>query len=113
MMALALLSAFIGAAVGVALSEVLLDPPYRLLKFAWQRSRRVSSPVFKKTANQGATRSETVVETLRSWLGVAMMVVLLVLAGGSGGLFLYSTDIGFPTFAALPRTRGYPSPQTN
>ncbi len=34
MMALALLSAFIGAAVGVALSEILLDPPYRLLKFA-------------------------------------------------------------------------------
>ena len=101
MMALALLSAFVGAAVGVALSEVLLDPLYRLLKFAWQRSRRASSPVFKKTAEQGATRSETVVETLRSWLGVAMMVVLLVLAGGSGELFLYSPDIGLHTFPTI------------
>ncbi len=109
MMALALLSAFVGAAVGVALSEVLLDPPYRLLKFAWQRSRRVSSPVFKKTAEQGATRSETVVETLRSWLGVAMMVVLLVLAGGSGELFLYSPDIGLHTFPALHSKSGVPA----
>ncbi len=109
MMALALLSAFVGAAVGVALSEVLLDPPYRLLKLAWQRSRRsstASSPVFKKTAEQGATRSKTVVETLRSWLGVAMMMVLLVLAGGSGELFLYSPDIGLHTFPAIQSKSG-------
>src|SRR5258708_1034648 len=106
MMALALLSAFIGAAARVALGEALLDPPDRLLKFAWQRSRRVSSPVFKKTAEQGATRSETVVETLRSWLGVAMMVGLLVLAGGSGELFLYSPDIGLHTVPALHSEKG-------
>ncbi|HEV7237242.1 MAG TPA: hypothetical protein VGN15_13725, partial [Ktedonobacteraceae bacterium] len=37
MLALALLSAFVGAGVGVALGEALLDPPYRLLRLIWQR----------------------------------------------------------------------------
>src|SRR5205807_6059068 len=31
------ISGFLGAAVGVALGEVLLDPPYRLLALIWQR----------------------------------------------------------------------------
>src|SRR5262249_13202234 len=33
---LGLLSAFIGLAVGITFSEVVLDPPYRLLYFCWQ-----------------------------------------------------------------------------
>lgn len=37
MLALGLLSGFFGAAVGVALGEVLLDPPYRMLALIWQR----------------------------------------------------------------------------
>ncbi len=37
MTALALLSAFIGAAIGIALSEVLLDPLYRLAQSLWYR----------------------------------------------------------------------------
>src|SRR5438552_1326637 len=38
-LALALLSAFIGAAVGKALGEVLLDPAYWLVRLIWQRYR--------------------------------------------------------------------------
>src|SRR6266566_587332 len=37
MLALALLAAFIGSATGVALGEVLLDPPFRLVRSIWQR----------------------------------------------------------------------------
>ncbi len=39
MLALALLSAFMGASVGSALGDILLNPPVKLVKYAWQRVR--------------------------------------------------------------------------
>ena len=39
MLALALLAAFIGSATGVALGEVLFDPPFRFVQFTWLNAR--------------------------------------------------------------------------
>ncbi len=111
MLALALLCAFIGAVVGVALGEILLDPPYRLLKLAWQRfvhSSAKPSSLSKAGTEQYISQLTTFAGMLRPWLGVAVMIVLLVLAGGSGRLFLYSPDIGLHTVPALHATSGLP-----
>jgi enterochelin esterase-like enzyme len=93
MMALALLAAFIGAAVGVALGEVLLDPLIHLAQLIWQRFRDVSQAT---TSSLKATTSEkkTTVHLIGSWIGAITMAILLVVASGSGDFFIFSPDIG-------------------
>ncbi len=91
MIALVLLSAFIGAAVGVALSEVLLDPAYRLVRFAWYRERDTGQE------SSGTTRQWTVFTIIGSWFAAIAMIVLIVLASSSIELFIYSPDTGLHT----------------
>lgn len=55
MVALALLFAFIGSAVGLALGQVVLDPPYQLAQSLWQYFRRkykASLPVYEKPTQE-------------------------------------------------------------
>ena len=112
--ALAVLSAFIGAAIGAALGEVLIDPPYRLARHIWQRSsyprqRHNAAPVAKEGTVSRAVNARAVKGGIVSWLGVALMVILLVLASGSGDLFLYSPDIGLHALPTLHNQRGLPA----
>lgn len=107
MLALGLLSAFIGSAVGKALGEVVLDPPYRLLRLAWERSGRQSTMPLPSTHER--TRSETALQRLGSWAAALIMVALLVLAGGSGDLFLFSPDVGIHVVPRLPGKTGMPA----
>lgn len=103
--ALGLLSAFIGSAVGSALAETLLMPPYRLIRFAWQRmiTRPRQSGVRELPLTALSSRSTLSLPTMIfQWLGIALMIVLLVLASGSGDLFLFSPDVGLHI---LPRYR--------
>lgn len=90
MSALAILTAFIGAAVGVALAEAVLDPLYQLAKLVWLR--RVPSTIGQRkgTISLG-THPGTALA--RSWLGAAVIIVLLIIASGSGDLFLFSPDV--------------------
>lgn len=121
MMALGLVSAYAGAAVGVALSETLLDPPYHLLQALWARismDRRPTRPLpsaptpLASDAPAAATfvRSSQPISILRqalSWLGAIILVVLIVLVSGSGNLFMFSPDIGLhepPTIAGPGHT---------
>ena len=106
MLALALLAAFIGSAIGVALGEVLLDPPFRLVQLTWRhltRSSRVhpiqSSPTMplKEILEQHPSHAKKVTATLVSWLAAITMVLLLVLASSSSDLFVFSPDIGLHT----------------
>ncbi len=117
LMALAVLSAFIGAAIGVALTEVLLEPPYHLARYIWQRSssprqRLNAASVQKEGTISRASAARAVKEGIGSWLGVAMMVLLLVLASGSGDLFLYSPDIGLHTLPTIYHQHGLPAQGT-
>jgi len=104
MVALALLAAFIGSAIGVALGEVLLDPPFQLLQLTWRRltrSSRVhpiqSSPTIPLKETPGQHPSQAKKVTLGSWLGAITMVLLLILASSSSDLFVFSPDIGLHT----------------
>ena len=106
MLALALLAAFIGSATGVALGEVLFDPPFRFVQFTWQRLSRSTymrhlqnSPTvsLKEVPEYYPSHSKKTTATIASWLGAITMVVLLVLASSSGDLFVFSPDTGLHT----------------
>lgn len=114
MIALAVLSAFIGAAVGVALAEVLFDPPYQLAQHIWQRSRERlpnnnSISMQKEGIAFRAPSARTVKSALVPWSGAITMVMLFVLASSSGDLFLYAPDIGLHTPPPLHNQRGLPA----
>ena len=118
MAALALLGAFIGAAVGGALAQIMFVPPLRLLKMLWQQKftttflaagtdlSRPSNRVASRTANtinRSLRRGSIVIAYERSafqpvhliyaWLKAFAMVALLALSIGSSNLFLYSPDV--------------------
>lgn len=104
MLALGLLCAFLGAAVGVACGEVLLDPPYRLLAHIWQRSihpddgssLRLQSATGKSAAPVRATKG-----FVASWVTAVLMLLLLVLASSSVDLFEFSPDSGLHSMPSL------------
>ncbi len=102
MLGLGLLSAFIGAAVGSALYETVLEPPYRLLCSLWQRQRARQ----ERHESNESRPSLTVplprrTRAIGSWLAASGMVVLLVLAANSGDLFLFSPDTGIHSMQLL------------
>jgi enterochelin esterase-like enzyme len=95
MTALALLSAFIGAAIGIALSEVLLDPLFHLVRSLWYRyshKHEETEQVYGTTSN-----TDTAFTTVGAWLIAIAMIVLIVLASGATELFMYSPDYGLHT----------------
>src|SRR5260370_33576100 len=73
MLALAFLGGFTGAAVGVALGEVLLNPPYRLARFIWRRSTPAqtgdaSHEQRKEAPGHHTSNTKTIRATISSWL---------------------------------------------
>jgi len=82
--ALALLGAFIGAAVGGALAQIMLDPLLHLLKTLWQRKFSIAHH------ERSVWRP---LDLIRAWLKAFTIVILLVLSIGSSDLFLYSPDV--------------------
>jgi S-formylglutathione hydrolase FrmB len=112
MLALALLSAFAGSAVGLALGEVLLDAPLRLARLLWQRSARRQTRgddallFSQERTGYRASDRRTVRETIISWLSVLMLIVLLALASSSSDLFFFSPDIGLHAAPLLHKGRG-------
>jgi len=116
MLALALLSAFIGASVGVALGEVLLDPPVRLARYIWQRVRFAqarSNPVsvYKDVIERRTPVAPTVRGMIANWLGAAALVsmILFVLTGGASDLFIFSPDIGLHKPPTIVHKVGLPT----
>jgi enterochelin esterase-like enzyme len=110
MTALALLSAFIGSAVGVALSEVLLEPLHQLVQTFWRNFRHGgSSLVNDKGIEHRLSHPRTAVNVIASWLGAVVMVILLVFASDSGSLFIYSPDIGLHTPPTIHNRAGLPA----
>lgn len=102
MLAFALLSAFLGAAVGIALGDILLNPPVKLVKYTWQRIRFMQErsnqlSAQKEIMTPPPSTARTVVRSMvADWLGaVALVLILLfVLTGGAGDLFIFSPDVG-------------------
>ncbi|HLZ56709.1 MAG TPA: alpha/beta hydrolase-fold protein [Ktedonosporobacter sp.] len=114
MVALALLCSFIGAAVGANLAEVFIDPFYELLRSIWRFLRRGSSPHGGQSSvpTMVPAKKATTVTLVGKWVGMAMMIMLVILASGSGDLFIFSPDLGLhtpPRLPVLPNTSGTPS----
>jgi enterochelin esterase-like enzyme len=97
MMALALLCAFVGAAIGIALSEVLLDPLYDLVRFVRQRyahnAHRASTQLQNNLSSQGKD-TRTPRDLLPRYMGAIAFITLVVLASSATDLFIYSPDVG-------------------
>jgi enterochelin esterase-like enzyme len=105
MLALALLSSFLGSATGVAAGEVLLDPPWRLARLLWQRFRR--NTLTLSLANDGLATSPSLWQTVTSWLGVAGLSTLLVVgATGASPLFIFSPDVGLHVSPSVQKAHG-------
>jgi enterochelin esterase-like enzyme len=91
MTALALLCAFCGAAIGVALSEVLLNPLYRLvqsLRYRYSHKEEETQQLYV------APPPATAFTTIGAWLVAIAMIGLLVFASSATELFIYSPDTG-------------------
>ena len=94
MTSLAILSAFCGAAIGVALSEVILDPLYRLVQSLWYHySHKEEETQLLYTP----TSQATAFTTIGAWLVALAMIGLIVLASSATELFIYSPDTGLHT----------------
>ncbi len=110
MLALALLCAFSGAAVGKALGEVLLDPAYWLVRLIWQRYRsthtKAMMPFKEAVSGSHPAGTRTVKGVIGSSLGTLIMLVLILLASGSSDLFIFSPDIGLHTPPLLHTSHG-------
>jgi len=109
LLALGLLSAFLGAAVGLALGEVIFNPIYRLLVFAWQHITRPGENSALKL--QGGTRpttsySRSLNDAIGSYVMAGLMVLLLVLASSSVDLFEFGPDIGLHNLPSLSNSGG-------
>jgi enterochelin esterase-like enzyme len=93
--ALALLSAFIGSAVGVALGEVLLDPIHNFTRFI--RQRYTPNAHYANTQLQDNLRGKearTVRDLLLPCLGTLALITLMLLASSASDLFAYAPDVG-------------------
>ncbi len=106
MTALALLCAFSGAAIGVALSEVLLDPLYRLVASLWFRYTHKE----EETQQLYATTSQaTAFTSIGAWLVAIAMIGLIVLASSATELFIYSPDTGLHTVPHIVKPANTPT----
>jgi len=94
MTSLALLSAFCGAAIGVALSELLFDPCYRLVQPLWYR---FSHKEAKAQQLYAPTPQTTAFTTIGAWFVALAMTGLIVIASSASELFMYSPDTGLHT----------------
>ncbi|TMC21532.1 MAG: hypothetical protein E6J34_09350 [Chloroflexi bacterium] len=101
-LSLALVSAFCGAAIGVALGECLLDPFYQLAQLIRRRLRKEQSTAKPQEQGHIETKPNILTRaTFINWSGAMLLLVLLALVGQSGPLFLFSPDVGVHTAPKL------------
>ena len=101
MLALGLLSAFIGSAVGSALAEAVLDPPYKLIRSIWQRlilkqGETIADPTIADV-HYGLPGTGTLLTQIGRWLTAGIVIAIVVLAANSSDLFIFSPDVGVHT----------------
>ncbi|HEU5381435.1 MAG TPA: alpha/beta hydrolase-fold protein [Ktedonobacteraceae bacterium] len=112
LLALALLVAFVGAAVGRAVSEVLVNPLLLLVQTFWRYASLWRIARLKRAKIAGRTAlvmaSFSGKKVIVSWLAALLFATLCVLAASSIDLFLYTPDIGLHLAPILPSGNGNP-----
>jgi enterochelin esterase-like enzyme len=99
-----LLCAFLGAAMGSALGEVLLDPIWQLAQLIWHT--RFNSNQAKKQSTAGEkTQQRSAWNLFFAWASFFMLLGILLLSSGFGYLLFFSPDVGLHNPPAVT-TRG-------
>ncbi len=93
LLAAGLLCAFLGAAMGKALNEVLLDPIWQLAQLLWHT----------RFSARRAKKQPVVVEKARpcsswrlffTWVGFFALLAIILVSSGIGDLLFFSPDVG-------------------
>ncbi|HEX6480780.1 MAG TPA: alpha/beta hydrolase-fold protein [Ktedonobacteraceae bacterium] len=93
LLASGLLCAYLGAAIGSALGEVLLDPIWQLAQLIWQTRPR-SRQAKKQSAAGEKVRQRSAWHLFSAWAGLFTLLGLFLLSSGIGDLLFYSPDVG-------------------
>ena len=95
--ALAVIMAFVGAAVGVALSIVIFNPLLQAFqtirrRFLQQSTVSATAQYMPESRTYRSTPSRSSI--IFSWLGLGILLISFLLVRGAQPLFIYSPDIG-------------------
>jgi enterochelin esterase-like enzyme len=104
LLASGLICAYLGATIGIALGEALLDPIWQLVQLIWHT--RLSSNRARKQSSAGEkVRERSAGHLFYAWAGFFMLLGLFFLSGGIGDLLFFSPDVGVHNPPAVA-TRG-------
>ena len=94
-----LLCAYLGAAIGSVLGEVLFDPIWQLAQLIWHARLR-SNQARKQSATREKVRQRSTWHLFSAWAGLFTLLGLFFLSSGIGDLLFYSPDVGVHTSPA-------------
>ena len=109
MIALVMLCAFVGAAIGIALGEVLLDPLYslvRLLRQHYARHAHIGYAGLQDNLSSPVNEAKTARNLILPHIGAIALISLVLLAGSAIDLFVYSPDVGLHLPPTLQNAHG-------
>ncbi|HZO73672.1 MAG TPA: alpha/beta hydrolase-fold protein [Ktedonobacteraceae bacterium] len=93
LLASGLLCAFLGAAIGSALGEMLLDPIWQLAQLIW-RTRFISRLAREQSTAGEKAQPRSAWKLFSAWTGFFMLLGIILLSNGIGNLLFYSPDVG-------------------
>jgi len=99
-----LLCAYLGAAIGSDLGEVLLDPIWQLAHLIWQARLRPNQARMHSVAGE-KLRQHSAWHLFSAWAGLFTLLGLFLLSSGIGNLLFYSPNVGVYNSPAVA-TRG-------
>jgi enterochelin esterase-like enzyme len=93
LLASGLLYAYLGAALGSVLGEVLLDPIWQLVLLIW-RTRFSSNQAQQQPANAEKAHQRSARRLFVAWIGLFTLLGLILLSSGLGDLLFFSPAVG-------------------
>lgn len=93
LLAVGLLCAYLGAAIGGDLGEVLLDPIWQLGQLIWHTRLRPNQARKQSVAGEKA-RQRSAWHLFSAWAGLFTLLGLFLLSSDIGDLLFYSPDVG-------------------
>jgi enterochelin esterase-like enzyme len=93
LLASGLLCAYLGAAIGSALGEVLLDPIWQLAHLIWL-THLSSNQARKQSVAGEKVRQRSAWQLFSAWASLFTLLGLFLLSSGIGDLLFFSPDVG-------------------
>ncbi len=100
LLASGLLCAYLGATLGIALGEVLLDPIWQLAQLIWHTRLR-SNQARKQSAAGEKVRQRSSWHLFSAWASLFTLLGLFLLSSGIGNLLFFSPDVGLHNSPAV------------